>query len=440
MKKKVLMLTLILVLLSAQGLWAKGTSEEVPETTAPEPAVEISFWHIFPEGDQTFDLFDTMVKTFNASQSEVKVEHMGISFWDYWTKLTTSIAGGTGPDIYLNTAENVQARINAETIVNLTPYFENDGISMDRYIQNQIDYMSDENGNLYAFPYGTPVRVLYYDKDMFREAGLDPEKPPMDWEELEEYAEKLTVFKDEGKQLIDTIGFDPAMGNYYFWTIAWTNGGRFFDDDLNPTINSPENLEALEWMVEMHRKYGTKAMQAFESQTSALKVDPFIAGKAAMEVHNESLYAQVKQYAPEKNIGVSTIPYPEERANWSSGFTLEMADKGDKERADAAWEFFWTLISPEGEKAFFNSTGWIMSDKSLLEDPEVKNDPIFAAILAEVPYARNRVYVEEAQNWHVLITPSIEAALIGNMSPKDALDQAQKAVVDAIANYKKTNK
>ncbi|MFP4443652.1 MAG: extracellular solute-binding protein, partial [Spirochaetia bacterium] len=285
MKKIGLMLILIMILLSAQGLWAKGTSEEVPEKTGQEPAVEISFWHIFPEGDPTFDMFDTMVKNFNASQSEVKVEHMGISFWDYWTKLTTSIAGGTGPDIYLNTAENVQARIDAKTIVNLTPYFQRDGISMDRYIQNQIEYMSDNNGNLYAFPYGTPVRVLYYDKDMFRKAGLDPEKPPKDWEELEEYAEKLTVFKDREKNLIDTIGFDPAMGNYYFWTIAWTNGGRFFDDDLNPTINSPENLEALEWMVNMHRKYGTKAMQAFESQTSALKVDPFIAGKAAMEVH-----------------------------------------------------------------------------------------------------------------------------------------------------------
>ncbi|MFP4444364.1 MAG: hypothetical protein ACLFST_14680, partial [Spirochaetia bacterium] len=128
------------------------------------------------------------------------------------------------------------------------------------------------------------------------------------------------------------------------------------------------------------------------------------------------------------------------RANWSSGFTLEIADKGSTKQADGAWEFFWTLISPEGEKAFFENTGWIMSDKSLLEDPAVKSDPIFAAILAEVPYARNRVYVKEAQNWHELITPSIEAALIGNISPKDALDQAQKAVEDAITNYKKTNK
>jgi multiple sugar transport system substrate-binding protein len=440
MTKRIVSLLLV-VLFGAYGLFATGSPE--PESAAASggavAAQNISFWHIFPEGDQTFELFDGMVNSFNEAEPGIQVEHMGISFWDYWTKLTTSVAGGTGPDIAFNTAENVKMRIDAGTIVNLSQYFDRDGIDTSRYVESQLAYMSDESGTLYAFPYGSPVRVLYYDRDMFAAAGLDPEEPPRNWNELEAYAEELTTFKDGNRDLIDVIGFDPAMGNFYFWTLAWTNGGRFFDDDLNPTINTPRNLEALEWMVKMHRKYGTRAMQAFESQNASLKIDPFIAGKAAMIVHNEGLYAQVKQYAPEKNIGVAPIPYQRERASWSSGFTLEISDKGDKALADAAWEFFWKLISPEGEKAFYEKTGWIMSDKTLLNDPLVKNDPILAAILAEAPYARNRVYVKEVQAWHVVMSPAIEAALLGEKSPQEALAEAQKLVEDAIANYKETN-
>lgn len=437
--KRIVSFALMFALAGVMVFAAAQQESESASAAEPMEAVDISFWHIFPEGDQTFDLFEEMVAEFNDANPGIKVEHMGISFWDYWTKLTTSVAGGTGPDIALNTAENVQARISAGTIVNLTPYFEADGIDTDRYIQSQIEYMSDDKGDLYAFPYGTPVRVLYYDKDMFVEAGLDPEDPPKDWDELEEYAERLTRFKDGNKDMIETIGFDPAMGNFYFWTLAWTNGGEFFDDEGNPTVNNPRNLEALEWMVKMHRKYGSRAMQAFESQNSSLQFDPFIAGRAAMEVHNEGLYAQIKQYAPEKNIGVAPIPYQRERANWSSGFTLEIADKGDQARADASWEFLWKLISPEGERAFFEKTGWIMSDKTLMEDPIVQNDPILAKILQEAPYARNRVFIEEVQAWHVTMSPAIEAALLGTRTPAEALAEAQKLIEEAIANYEATN-
>ena len=438
-----LIFTVITAVFCAQALTAGGSDETVePAGVQPEEPTEVfdvSFWHIFPEGNDTFSMYEEMIGKFNEDNRGVNVEHMGISFWDYWTKLTTSIAGGTGPDVYYNTAENVQSRIKAGTLVNLSDYFRANGIKRENYLKAHLDYMSDDNGELFAFPYGSPVRVLYWDKDMFAEAGLDPERPPRNWAELEEFAAKLTVFKDGSKDLIDRIGFDPTMGNFYFWTLAWTNGGRFFDDNLQPTVNSPENLEALEWMVKMHLKHGTRTMQAFQSQNSSLKIDPFIAGKAAMEVHNEGLYAQIKQYAPEKNFGVTAIPYQKERASWSSGFTLEIADKGNQKLADAAWELFWLLISPEGQRAFFEETGWIMSDKTLMNDPLVKEDPILRDILNEAPYAKNRVYVEEVQNWHVVIDPEIQAALLGAKSPKEALDQAQKLVVDAIANYKATN-
>ena len=416
-------------------------TEETP-TGVQEPAnkVEIEFWHIFPEGDDTFNYYEELVNNFNSKYENITVKHMGISFWDYWTKISTSVAGGEGPDVGFYTTSDAKRRIDEGILVNLSDYFKKDEMSLDGYIQSQFMYMQDDKGDLFAFPYGTPARVLYYNKDMFAEAGLDPETPPTNWEELEAYADKLTKFKDGNKEMIDVMGFDPVMGNFLFWTLAWTNGGDFFDDDLNPTINSAKNVEALEYMVRLHTKYGKGAMQAFNSQASALQIDPFAAGKAAMEVHNEGLYAIIKQNAPDLNFGVAPIPYQgDNRANWSSGFTLEIFEKGDQDKRDAAWLFFKELISTENQVGFYERTGWLMSDKALFELDSVKNDPVMKTLIEESEYAKNIEYVEADTAWHVTITPFIEAALLLEKTPQEALDEAQAAVEKKIAAFNEQN-
>lgn len=414
---------------------APADAEEPATSGIQEPTepVEINFWHIFPEGDPTYTFFDEFVNAFNEKHENVTVAHMGISFWDYWTKIATSIAGNEGPDIAFNQIADCKSRINENLLANLSDYFAADEVNLDQYVQSQFDYIKGDDGNLYAFPYGTPARVLYYNKDMFKAAGLDPNTPPTNWEELEQYSEKLTTFTDDSKKQIDVMGFDPTMGNFLFWTLAWTNGGDFFDDDLNPTVNSPKNVEALEWMVKMHTKYGMDTMLAFDSQAKALQTDAFVAGKAAMEVNNEGLYAQIKQNAPDLNFGVATIPYQgDNRVNWSSGFTLEMVKKEDKNQQDGAWLFFKELISTDGQIGFFEQTGWLMSDKAIFENESVNNDPVIKTLLEESEYARNIEYLEADIAWHVTIQPFIDAALLQENTPQAALDEAQAAIQDKI--------
>jgi len=309
--KKSWIMTLVLVLLVSllAACGKKDAGNASPSASAPsssEPAgetaqetVKISFWHIYTDGPMK-TLMDELLADFEKQHPNIKVEQLGINFFDYWTKLSTAMAAGSGPDLALNDTSTVAARAKSGAILSVDEYIQRDGINLDDYFPILVERMK-YNGKMYGMPNDTDVRVLYYNKKLFREAGLDPEKPPVTWDELEQYAEKLT--KWNSNNLLDVIGFSPAIGNLHLWTLAWTNGGDFWDDEGNPTFNRPENVEALQWEKKIQDKYGVKAMSAFNSQASALGFSPFIAGKAAMVVDVNNLYREIQQRAPDLEFG-----------------------------------------------------------------------------------------------------------------------------------------
>ncbi|AEE95967.1 ABC transporter substrate-binding protein [Mahella australiensis] len=418
---------------SSGGTVSEGTSDEVQNVKQP---VTIDFWHIWSDGTGK-EVSAELISDFQKQHPEITVKDLGVSFWDYWTKISTAIAGGSGPDVAFNDINNVPARAKAGAILKLDEYITRDNFDMNIFFPNLIDVVK-YNGSVYALPLDTDVRVLYYNKAAFREVGLDPAKPPANWDELEQYADKLT--KWNGDKMLDRIGFSPFMGNAYLWTWAWTNGGDFFDDQGNPTINKQENIETLEWMVKIQNKYGVKAIQAFNSQTGSLGYSPFIAGKIAMVVDNNTLYSQIKQYAPDMEFGVAPIPYRKQPASWSNGFTLEIVDNKDKAKADAAWEFLKFMTDKEAQMKLVTKLSDFVANRTVAEDPSLMSDPVWASFVEQMKVSKFREYIEASPSWFNSIGGDIDAAANGKKTPKQALDDAQKLIENEIANYKQTQK
>jgi len=407
---------------------------ETPETQAPaeqakEP-VTIQFWHIYSDGAMKTTM-EKLVKEFEAKHPHITVKHLGLSFWDYWTKLTTAVAGGSGPDLSLNEIGNVGARAKSGTLVNLDPYIARDGFDTSALFPVLVE-QSKYEGSFYNMPFETDVRLLYYNKAAFREAGLDPEKPPTTWEELAAYGEKLTTLNGE---MIDRIGFSPALGNFYLWTLAWTNGGDFWDDSLQPTFNTPENLEALRWMADVQAKYGNKAFTAFKSQTGSLGYNPFIAEKVAMIVDNNTLYGDILRNNPDLEFGVAPIPARKSPASWSAGFSLEIIDNKDEARADAAWELMKYLLDKDVQIEMHQVSRGLYSNIAAVSDPQFMNDPVWKTIVGIMEHTRFREYVEGSPAWANHIQPQVEAVLLGEMTPEDALKKAQELVETELKNY-----
>lgn len=413
-----------------------STSADTAPPFDESTPVEIQYWHIFSDGSMK-ELTDKLVAEFEAQHPNIKVKQLGVSFWDYWTKLSTAVAGGSGPDLAMQDTSTAISRAANGVIVNVSPYMKRDGIMQEDYFQVIVDRLKYKD-NLYAMPLDTDVRVLYYNKDLFTLAGLDPNKPPVNWAEAEQYADKLTILNDKG--LIKQVGFLPSSGNLGFHTLAWTNGGDFWDDQMNPTFNKPENVEALEWMVKMQQKYTKKALAAFAVQSGALTYSPFIAGKVGMIVDTNNLISDIKKNKPDMNFGIAPIPYQKSQASWSAGFDLEIIDNKDKLREQAAWQLMKFLTSKEVEMRVHREDGALVSNIAAATDPEFTSDPNWQIIVDQMKVSRYIEYVEAAPVWHGILSGAIGPALNGDISAKEAMDKAQAQMLTEIEKFKATQK
>ncbi|MFC5530706.1 ABC transporter substrate-binding protein [Cohnella yongneupensis] len=411
-------------------------SSAAASTTPDAEPVTIAYWHIYTDGPMK-DLTDKLLADFHTQHPNITVEQLGINFFDYWTKLSTSMAGGSGPDLALNDTSTLPTRAKAGAILSVDDYIAKSGLNTGDYFPLLVDKMKVD-GKMYGMPNDTDVRVLYYNKKMFTEAGLDPNKPPATWDELEQYADKLTKWND--KKMLDVIGFSPAIGNLHLWTLAWANGGDFWDDQGKPTFNKPENVAALAWEKKIQDKYGVKAMAAFNSQASALGFSPFIAGKAAMVVDVNNLYQDIKTRAPDMDFGVAPIPNNGTPASWSAGFDLELTNNKDDKRAAAAWELMKYMTSPEVQVQIHEVSGSLVSNMKAAQDPKFMADPNWKLIVDQMQVSHFIEYIEAMPSWHGSLDPVEQAVLNSGKDPQQTLDDAQKAAEDALANFGKTQK
>ncbi|HEY8425147.1 MAG TPA: ABC transporter substrate-binding protein [Limnochordales bacterium] len=393
----------------------------------------ITFWHIWDAGPAREFIVDT-VREFNATHRDIEVKELGINFWDYWTKLQTATAAGISPDVALNDLGNVPQRAATGVIRPLDEFLARDGITLDTFWPATHPAIRWE-GRVWALPLETDVRVFYYNKQAFREAGLDPERPPRTWDELVAYSDKLTIRDARGRLV--RVGFSPTWGNLYFWTIAWLNGGSFTDAQGRIKIDHPANIEALEWMVERVHAYGIRELSALESNFGGGAMSPFISGKVAMIGENNTFLANIRQYAPDMDFGVSGLPYNRTPASWSNGFSIEISSK--TRYPEAAWEFVKFLTSRQKQLQYARINGSMVGNVAAATADELMQDPFWRAIVDQMKVSRFRPFSMEAPTWYdTVLQPEIDNALRGIKTPAQALRDAQKAYEAEVARYRQT--
>ncbi|MCY3019085.1 MAG: extracellular solute-binding protein [Planctomycetota bacterium] len=232
-------------------------------------------------------------------------------------------------------------------------------------------------GKLYGIAIGTDNRALYYNKTMLVKAGLVDKKtgaarPPESWNELREYANKLSVFETTGNQRkLKVAGFVPNYGNSWLYIYGWQNGAKFMSDDGRTCLlNEPKVVEALAFMKSMYDDLGgAAAVNAFQSSFQGGELDPFLTGKIAMKIDGNWVLSGIAAYKPDMDFGVCPAPMPDagqERISWLGGWAW-IIPKGAKHPREA-----WTLIRRLSS---------------------VETNMHMAAILARTEAAQGRMYI-----------------------------------------------
>lgn len=427
------------VILSALLIGSMTGCSKKAEDPEGNKKVTITYWHIFPEGDVFKNVHDKLIKDFNDSQDEVYVEDLGISFFDFLSKMDTAIPAGTSPDVaFMGMADN-NFRADSGVLANLKPYIEKDGLDMGQFYDSAVKQVTYKDG-IYGMPMIWGTRMLVYNKQMFRDAGLDPEKPPKTLEELEQYAEKLTKIDSNGN--IKVMGFHPSLGNASFIDYLYGRGGSFFDKDDNPIANNQTVLDTLEWYVGMTNKYGAKQAQSLKSSSSTTGIDPLLAGYVAMEVNVNDFYKKLSE--SDIDYGIAPIPIPANggvRAATGGGFDLEVFDHKDPAKVEAAYKFVSYMTNVKNQQYWAVQNKWPVANQKAMEtSEEIKKDPNWQIIVGELPYGVPDRFVMKAKNWWNAVAPEIESSQNGLKTPKQALDAAQEAIEKQIQSYEATNK
>ena len=312
---------------------------------------------------------DGVVDDFNRSEREkarthpgyVPIEVQRVTVSRIEQKLLVASAGGNPPDVAGLYSYLVAAYADKGALVPLGARAAAAGIEREDYIPHYWDF-GVYKGELWALPTAPAATALHWNKRLFREAGLDPEKPPVTIEELDAYAEKLTKWEvtlaDGSKEIqsgylpdvphsrkrLIQVGFLPTEPGWWNYGWGFFFGGTMLTPDDKVTINSPENVRAYEWVASYTKKIGRDAVQRFRSGFGNFSSpqNPFLSGKIAMQLQGVWMYNFVQKYAPGMQWGAAPFPVPADHPELY-GRSIAEADvivipKGSK-HPDEAFEF-----------------------------------------------------------------------------------------------------
>jgi len=282
-------------------------------------------------------------------------------------------------------------------------------------------------GKVYGIPFQRSTIVMYYNKDAFKDAGLDPNKPPATWQEMVAMGKKL-VKKDASGNVSRWGVMIPSTGYPYwmFGALAMENGKVLMNADGNVTyFNDPAVIGALDYWVDLSKK--DKVMPEGTVEWGTLRQN-FLEGKTAMMWHSTGNLTAVKKNA-KFDFGVAMLPASKRRGTPTGGGNFYIFKKSTPEERKAALTFIKWMTDPERTAQWSIATGYIGTrpdayQTKLLKD-YVASFPPAAVARDQLEFATAELSTYQTGRVRKLLDDAIQAALTGGKTPKAALSEAQ---------------
>jgi len=393
---------------------------------------KVIFWHSFVA--TTIPALNELIERFEKEHPDIDVEAQYVPTGDALVqKLITAIQSQTAPDVSWIHADFLDKLIESDAIFPMEHFIKgDDGLTeeeMDDFFPQLLGAFSHKKV-LYALPMDATVLALVYNKDQFKRAGIDPNIPPKTWNDLKEYSKKLTLDKD-GDGKIDQYGFYvpayPGSGPLSIWEVLqwspflWQAGGEIIDSTQTKVLfNSEAGVQALTLWKEIYDQLNfsnysfTHDMGLASGSISMIMDGPW----------------DLPTFRKMKNIdwAVASLPEgPKGKATYIAGESLAIFKQS--KNPDATWTFVKWVTQPEIQAMFSMSSGYLPVRKSVLEREDYKafleKDLAMKSFVDQIKIARQRPTIERYYvNINQFIAEAIEQSLIGNKSPRKALDEA----------------
>lgn len=381
----------------------------------------LHFWHAM--GGVLGRSLESLVAEYNAT-APAPVENVSMGQYEALSqKIMAAVAAGGPPDIAQCYEAWTANLVRNGSIVPFDPFLDGPagGDLRDDLLPVFLD-ASRQDGRLWSFPFNKSVRCLYYNRDHFRQSGLDPERPPRTWEEYRDFARRLTVDAD-GDGTPERWGFASQITVTMFENLIVQNGGALLSpDETRAAFDSPEGIEALEFMADLLVRDGSSLVSSgYEYQNE------FLAGKVAM-IEGSSVTLAFIEGKYSFPLGIAALPAGKKDTQLVAGTDVVIfATAPERERQ--AFEFVrWFTDTPQTAR-WAAETGYLPVRRSAWEEPVLKEKLAAHPGLAEAYGQIDRAIVQpKAKGWYagrtILEREAIEPVVRGMAEPAEALRRA----------------
>jgi len=402
--------------------------------------VEVSFYYPVAVGGPITKLVDGLAADFEKENPGIKLKPIYTgTYQDSITKALTAVKSGEPPVTSILLSTDMYTLIDEDAIVPFDDLVKTpeDQAWLKSFYPAFMEN-SQTGGKTWGIPFQRSTIVLYYNKELFKEAGLDPNRPPQNWKEQVEVAQKLTKRDASGK--VTQWGLQIPSSGFPYWlfqALAIQAGTNLMNATGTQTYyDRPEVIEGLTYWVDLVKKHKVHPEGIVEWGSTP---KDFFEKKVAMVWTTTGNLTNVRTNA-KFDFGVAMLPAGKQRGSPTGGGNFYVYKKATPAQREAAFRFIKWITTPQRAAQWGIDTGYVAVRADAWETPAMKQYvagfPAAAVARDQLPYAKAELSTHDNQRVTKALNDGLQAALNGTKTPEQAMKDAQKEAERLLRSFK----
>ena len=402
--------------------------------------VEVPFFFPVAVGGPITKIIDGYAADFEKDNAGIKLRPIySGSYQDTIAKALTAVKSGDPPVTSILLSTDMYTLIDEDAIVPFDDLIKTDADRVwlksfyPAFMEN-----SQTGGKTWGIPFQRSTIVLYYNKDAFKEAGLDPNRPPGTWKEMADYAAKLT--KRDAAGNVTQWGVQIPSSGFPYWLfqgLALENGVNLMNAaGTEVYYDKPEVIGALQYWLDLINKTKVHPPGIVEWGTTP---KDFFERKVAMMWTTTGNLTNVKSNA-KFDFGVAMLPAGKQRGSPTGGGNFYIFKKSTPAQREAAFKFIKWVTTPERAAQWGIDTGYVAVRADAWDTPVMKQYvtgfPPAAVARDQLPFAKAELSTHDNQRVTKALNDGLQAALTGTKTPEVAMKDAQREADRLLRSYK----
>lgn len=374
-------------------------------------------------GDNIKEFFEENNTTFEE-EHDVTLEFTSVTWDNAQQTVNNRVDGGEAPDVSRLPARWIPQFVGKDALEPLDDLMQGD--FYEKFYEGMADGCMYE-GTYYGVPWATSNKCLYYNKDVFEAAGLDPEDPQLDtWDDM--LAAAQTITEETDTPALGLAGADVISTASQYYHYHWSYGADLVDDEGMPVVNSEEGGEALQFYADLHLEHGVTQASPLASDRQDIR-QLFESGELGMVIAH--VYAGLNIEDSDQDFGYGIVQVPEGPEGRYSLNTIDaMAVYTQTEVKDLAYDLLKFYYDEERRFQYSSQKGFMPVMKSVGDRDYFQESKNWQPFIEAGQYGRARPKLSNFSEFNNRMNTAIQEALADEKSGQEALDDAQSDLED----------